>query len=532
MKGLLLIIILAIGINIDCYNQCDSCRKYLKNSFYVKVSNNLSEYDINKEKNINTLFSNFNVTYFSKAFPYSGNKYLISLYEVTFDGNKNEFKNIILSEFPDYFEKIIDIPDYENQMVYDPSDYMWYLTTDTTSWLWHLKKTKANIAWDITKGDTNVKIGILDTWFDVNHPDLKNQINPHHDPYDLSAYSSNCCENNHGTTVASFVAAETDGGGQLASIGFNCKLVCYQAWDGNYLQRAQHAALNQKVDVLTSSAGGWSCVLDSIMDAADTVEMLAVKEILDSGTIIVMPAGNGINGTHCRPGLDAVDTPWRPLSPVYDERVIIVTSIGSDSKHYYNPTGSLDKTHSHYPEVDICSPGYCIMGAQCTKIDTATLGCSCDTNTWPYYGCSNGTSHATPQVAGACALMKSINPCISPAEAQSILKRTAMHVVDSSSYPNGTGAGIMNAYAAVLEAGTYYIQNDTISNDKTVTSGLFIKCGYDVTDYKDYGPVLLNNNAEIELLARKKVYIKSRFKVEQGVKLKIDVQDNLNIVCN
>lgn len=125
--------------------------------------------------------------------------------------------------------KIYDEDTVRVPMVYQPSDYMWNCYNQQgINYLWHLRKIKADQAWDITHGDSNVKIAIIDTWFDINHPDLVNQMYCNYDPYDNTMFSSNPIQEHHGTTVASFAAAQTDGGGQLAGIGFNCKIIPYR----------------------------------------------------------------------------------------------------------------------------------------------------------------------------------------------------------------------------------------------------------------------------------------------------------------
>jgi subtilisin family serine protease len=65
------------------------------------------------------------------------------------------------------------------------------------------------------------------------------------------------------------------------------------------------------------------------------------------------------------------------------------------------------------------------------------------------YGCKAGTSMAAPQVAGAAALVKSVNPDASPNQIESILKRTA-------SVPDGYdkayyGAGFIDPVAALQQ---------------------------------------------------------------------------------
>lgn len=52
----------------------------------------------------------------------------------------------------------------------------------------------------------------------------------------------------------------------------------------------------------------------------------------------------------------------------------------------------------------------------------------------------SGTSAAAPQLAGICALMKQVNPQLSPAEAKRILQHTARDVVEGFSNPSSSGA--------------------------------------------------------------------------------------------
>ncbi len=72
-----------------------------------------------------------------------------------------------------------------------------------------------------------------------------------------------------------------------------------------------------------------------------------------------------------------------------------------------------------------------------------------------------GTSAAAPQVAGVCALMKQVNPGLTPAEARDYLTRTARDVSAGVTHirmgperaraglDRATGAGLVNAQAAV-----------------------------------------------------------------------------------
>jgi len=484
----------------------------LNDSNLKPTKNNKSNIKSNNGK-LNKIFENNKVVHYSQALPFAKTPALLKIYQIDCKGNASKLKGILKKEFANEIKGVRQF--YNPIATYDPTDYMWYLTTqDTTGWLWHLHKIKANLAWDITHGDPNVNIAIIDTWFDVNHPDLSQKINPHYDPYTSTSFTSDCKQDNHGTTVASFAAAETDGGGQLASVGFNTNLLCF-TW-GNGVAKALYASNVMHADVVSIS---WYSSCNRQTGNDEGQDSLIIKEILDNGTIIVASAGNG--SENCNGGV------IYPFSANYDQRIIKVTSTDINDNHTYFKDG-VNKTHSHYPNVDICAPGYCVMGAKCTENE---VNGNCEENTWPYYGCCTGTSFATPIVAGVCALMRSVNPCITPIEAQDIIKSTADPVNDANLYPGIVGAGRINAYRCVKEAATNYIQNETLSGTQTIASHI-IEAGNHVTNSEPTGDVTVQNGANITFAGRYEVTLKSGFEVVSGAELTIDVDVNNTISCN
>jgi serine protease len=71
------------------------------------------------------------------------------------------------------------------------------------------------------------------------------------------------------------------------------------------------------------------------------------------------------------------------------------------------------------------------------------------------YGYLSGTSMATPHVAGVVALMRSVNPTLTPARIREILQATAKPIPNDSGL-NEYGAGLVNAEAAVQAAASVY----------------------------------------------------------------------------
>ena len=371
---------------------------------------------------LDRIFVRYRVRSFKPAMPFARTPALRAVYEIVCDCNEAELQRVLSIEVPRLLTKIRRL---EHPIaLYDPIDYMWWGVPP--DWLWHLRKIDAKSAWDVTRGRPDVKIAVIDNGFDAGHPDLVTKIVPAYDPYSGQLLTSNASQW-HGTATASCAAGQTTetsstATGQLASVGFNCGLLAYSWWSG--LAKALHASTVMNADVISIS---WfsGCSPDTT-----GTDQAIIREILDNGTVIVASAGNG--NQHCGGG------GLFPFSATYDSRVIVVTS--TDDNDLHGPTG-----HSHYPLVDLSSPGVNIMVA------TQTIG-----NSWPYYGGAGGTSFATPIVAGVAGLMRSVNGCLTPAEIESILKATADPVVDAASFPNGTGAGRVNAYRAVLGAGDQF----------------------------------------------------------------------------
>ena len=461
------------------------------NSFFVFVDNA----DAKPQKNgnfsnipaINTLFAQYNVSKYEQAFPFANTARLRDVYNIECPAtNVDILISSLEKSYPQYFSNFKKDELIENE-IYNPVDYMWYcINSAGIDYLWHLKKIKADLAWNITRGSPSVKVAVIDTDFDITHPDLTTKIAPLFDPYDLQPFSCNV-SSSHGTFVASFVAAETTetgniANGQLASIGFNTMMIGYRSpgFTNNFLQKALHASTVMAAKVIVSCANGAlrkGCPDDSGM------EQLIVKEILDNGTTIVMGAGNGPGNQNANcPALGSV-TSFFPFSPYYDNRIITVSSTDVNDNHtywMYDNQGILqERTHSHFPYVDVCAPGYCTMGANPT---------SCGTNGWPYYGCSLGTSFSSPIVAGLVALLYSINPCMTPAIAKDILKNTTDQINDANIYPNGVGTGRINAYKAVKAAQEMYSPTlDLYIKDRPEDFGI-TPWGYDWQLPRDKSP--------------------------------------------
>jgi subtilisin family serine protease len=456
-------------------------QNYQQGKLWVSVlSDDARKADDNYTKNseLNEILTQFNVDSYDQIMWFAKTPSLRDIYEIDCQCNELELKDVLEQHFTNIFSFVEQIPILVQ--AYEPEDYMW---TDHQDWIWHLPKIQADSAWDITIGNPQIRIGIVEEGIDIEHSDLASQISPYYDPYSGEEFISwNLFKYGlfQGTTVASFAAARTaetgtnpTPNGQLASIGFNTKLVGYYNLG---MPRVLHASTVMGVDVVNCS---WMS-MGSISPSLDSIYQNVINEVIGNGTVLVAAAGNGFcsswyNDTETWFFCDSVpldfdyfSAPY-PLNPKYDSTIILVTSTDSLDNHTLFGDTVVNRTHSHFPEVDICSPGHILMGATLTYHVDEITG---DTvkNEWPYFGRFGGTSFATPIVSGVCALIKSVNPCLTPAQVEEIIKLTADPVNDENLYPGLLGAGRINAYNAVKYAQENYGYEDfTIGNGQDIT---------------------------------------------------------------
>ena len=185
---------------------------------------------------------------------------------------------------------------------------------------------------------------------------------------------------------------------------------------------------------------------------------------VDAGIVVVVAMGN--NGAHEVP------------SPAAADGVIAVGA--TDDKGTIDRSDDVIASYSNYgprqddndsDSRDELKPEISAPGSQIT---------SAMRDTWNAYIAMDGTSMATPHVAGVAALMLQANPNLTPADVKRIIEDTAEHRGNASApnidtrWNDHYGYGILDGFAAVLtaEGGTPPPQNTTIKiNITTPASG-------------------------------------------------------------
>lgn len=360
---------------------------------------------------IQTIIHDFNILTVEKAVPSSRKASLQSLYELTCNCTDTELLSE-LKKLDAFFDKPEIGPKYE--LLYTPNDYALVTTND-----YALNLINAQTAWDITKGDSTIFIGISDSNYDLTHEEL---VGKYILPSTAVNYNTNIA---HGTAVAITAAGKTDNGIGKSSIGFNSRLQL-RKMGYNELLNATYSGI-KVVNASWNSGCTYSAYVQDIID-----------EIYDNGTFIVAAAGNG--GT-CGGASNYV-------YPASCNHVFSVSSVGPTNNHESTP-GNSSTTFQHNDSVDLCAPGYNVM------LSIANGN----------YLTGNGSSFSAPYVSGTIALMLAVNPCLTQAQIEQILKTTAFPLDSlNPNYSGLLGAGRLDAGAAVQMADSLNLKLSATQN--------------------------------------------------------------------
>jgi serine protease len=324
---------------------------------------------------------------------------------------------------------------------------------------WHYYEPQGGIdlpgAWDITTGSASITIAVIDTGV-LPHAELVGRLVAGYDfiadvttandgdgrdgnASDPGDYGCNGANSSwHGTHVAGTIGAASNNGAGVTGINWVSKI--------------------QPVRVLGRCGGYTSDIVDGMRWAAGIavpgvpanptparVENLslggsgacsatfqsAINDVVARGTVVVVAAGNS--------NADAANTQPASCSNV----IAVAATTRNGGRASYSNYGA---------KVAIAAPGGGGNDGVLSTLNTGTTTPAADSYAW-----FQGTSMATPHVAGVASLMLSVNPALTPADVLARLRQSAR------AFPTGTGsdcttalcgAGIVDAAATLAALAT------------------------------------------------------------------------------
>lgn len=346
------------------------------------------------------------------------------------------FENVIYVE-PLYAAELLDIP---NDPAAQPEGAQYYLSL-----------IRAYEAWDIATGSSDIVIGSVDTGTQLDHSDLADNISFNQDdPINgidddnngyIDDYNGWDIANNdndptgdksrHGTQVAGIHSGVANNEIGIAGVAFDSPFLPVKIFDSE-----DNRSFNSYGGVIYAADRGvkvmnlsWGSPNSYSQFNQDIINYAA----LEKDVVIVAAAGNTNEELN-----------FYPAS--YDNVISVGSSDGSDNKAGY-------ATYSRY--IDLLAPGTGIYS----------------TNSNGGYTSAPGSSFASPQVAGAAALVRQVFPQYSARQVAEQLRVTAddIYGVNSNAdYLGMLGNGRLNIHAALTSTGTIAMQLEDIT-----VSGLF-----------------------------------------------------------
>jgi serine protease len=337
------------------------------------------------------------------------------------------------------------------------------------SYQWHYPAINLPQAWDITTGSrdgSDVIVAVADTGVFLAHPEFSGQLVP---GYDFISSAQNALDGNgidsnpddpgdssqignsswHGTHVAGTIAGKSNNSSGIASVAWNAKIMPLRVlgayggsgYDINQAIRFAAGLSNdsgtlpaQKADIINLSLGG-----SGYSQAAQNTYLQARS----AGVIVVAAAGNANNSQLHYPAS-------------YSGVISVSATDFSNNRAPYSSYGS---------RVDVAAPGGSAgvdqNGDGYGDGVLSTLVNDSSGSRVASYRFYQGTSMATPHMAGVLALMRAVYPELSPDEVDALLSAgTITTDIGAAGRDDYFGHGLIDTLKAVQAAQSLAYDNN------------------------------------------------------------------------
>jgi len=299
-----------------------------------------------------------------------------------------------------------------------PPNDTYYLSDDQ----WGIEQIKAPGAWNMETGTKSVVIAILDTGVDYAHDDLAGNMwndGSGHYGYDFVNGDNDPDDDNsgsHGTHCAGIAAAVTNNGVGIAGVSWESEIMAVKVLDQNgegdvkWVYNGIYYAADHKAKIISMSLGAeyGSPPIETWREA--------VNYAYSNGCLLVAASGNDNQSYVAYPA-------------AYDNVIAVGASDSNDNRCNFSNYGR---------ELDVVAPGVNILS-------TVRTGMGLVGDNYDY---DEGTSMATPFVAGLAALIWSHNPDLTNLDVRDIIRSSADDI-GSEGWDIYTGYGRIDAEQAL-----------------------------------------------------------------------------------
>ena len=360
---------------------------------------------------------------------------------------------------------------YVTEAGYDPNRVN-QLTPETT------------LTWTRDESWRRPTVAILDTGCQLDHVDLAANIVDHYDAVYPGDWRGDI--DGHGTHVAGITAATTNNGIGITGVSLNAGLLPVNVFDKKtpnsspladskdiargYEYVMQHAS-EYNIRVINMSLGSDTEDIDN----DDRALLEAIDNAYRANILTIIASGNDADtrqGAYCDYPTDfavnavsVIDCAVSHVVADDNSPFAAILTLSRDSYSNYNMEGTVAKPVSALGSYVMSTIPY-----SAGELDSKGLRC----DQVGKYENKNGTSMASPCVAGIAALVLQVNPSLTPEQIKSVLYSTADDVTEgppgqtnftddvAPGFDLYTGFGTVNAYRAVVAADTdMYLSVDT-----------------------------------------------------------------------
>ncbi|MFI5155601.1 MAG: S8 family serine peptidase [Chitinophagales bacterium] len=288
---------------------------------------------------------------------------------------------------------------------------------------WDMTQIQAPAAWDINTGVNTVVVAVLDTGCDLTHPDLQFASTG----VDLGDMVSDGSPNSfgtvtgHGTCCAGIVAAAFNNTEGISGVAGNCRVlpIAFSTFGDTEVAAGINFAVANGATAVSMSFGQYAVGEGSPSGWDFTIIDPAIQNAVSSGVVLCAATGNENRGDVNRyPAKNSLVIACGASST--DDNRKSTTS--PDPETFWGANFGEENYNGILSGVSVVAPGVLIPSTDIQGAGGFNMTAGAAGN---YFMTFNGTSSATPHVAGFAGLLKSQYPSLNNIQIRNVIEQTA-----------------------------------------------------------------------------------------------------------